>query len=106
MILGILGVLALGVYLLMGTDQDYFHYTSYALFGVGFLLFVVMIFLRKKINMTAALFSETCAGVQNNPGVFVTSTITFAIVAGFLAYWLATSIYLYSIPGTCISYSS
>jgi len=71
---------------------------AYCLFGVAFLLVVVAIFLRKKINLTCALFTECCRGVQHNPALIAIGSIVFAILAVFVAYWVAGFIWLYSIP--------
>jgi len=44
------------------------------------------------------MFAECCKGVQQNPGIFGVAFITFAMLAAFLVYWVASFIFLYSIP--------
>jgi len=61
---------------------------------------MVTIFLRKKITLTGALFTEASRGVQNNWGIFPVSVLIFLVLAGFLAFWVSSFVYLYSIPAS------
>jgi len=76
---------------------------GYCLFGIAFLLALVVVFLRNKIALTSAMFSETCKGVQNSPSLFVVALVTLCLVIGFSAYWTTSFVYLYSIPGDSIN---
>jgi len=104
-ILGIALVIAGGVYSLilgMNQNQESLQIFSYCLFGLAFLLLVAVIFLRKKINLTAELFNECCRGVQHNPALFISATVMFICISVFVAYWVMGFIFLFSIPGESI----
>jgi hypothetical protein len=101
MFLGVIAVIAVGVYLLslgFSKHNQGLKIASYCVFGVAAILIVIIFFLRKKIAFTAALFTETCKGVNHNPGVIFVGLIVFAALAVFTAYWVCQFIYLYSIP--------
>jgi len=101
--LGIVAVIAIGFYFLSIGFQKHssnLRILSYCLFGLGAILLVVVFFLRKKIALTAAMFTETCKGVNHNPGVIFVGILIFAIMAVFIAYWIAGFVYLYSIPAS------
>jgi len=100
-IAGIFAVLAVAVYVLaLGIKQGNNNYriTSYVLFGLGALLLIIVFFFRSRINLTAALFKETCRGVQFNPAIFLVAAITLVFFVAFTAYWVTQFVYLYSIP--------
>jgi len=71
---------------------------SWVVFAFAAILVLIVIFLRKRINLTAAMFTECCRGVQYNPGLFVVSSAMASVLALFVVYWVASFIYLYSIP--------
>jgi hypothetical protein len=94
LILGILGVVALGFAAIkVGMVK-----VSWVIFAFAAILVLIVIFLRKRINLTAAMFTECCRGVQHNPGLFVVSSAMAGVLALFVVYWIASFIYLYSIP--------
>eukprot|EP01118_Nematostelium_gracile_P006339 TRINITY_DN203_c0_g1_i3.p2 TRINITY_DN203_c0_g1~~TRINITY_DN203_c0_g1_i3.p2 ORF type:complete len:436 (-),score=108.89 TRINITY_DN203_c0_g1_i3:37-1344(-) len=103
LILGVLSIIALGGYSLhMGikNGQSGFKTFSYITFGVAFLLVLAIFFLRKKIDLTAGLFKESCKGIQHNFfGLFGTTTIVFGLVVLLFLAWMFTLINLFSIPG-------
>eukprot|EP01133_Synstelium_polycarpum_P018881 gene18881-22584_t len=77
---------------------------GYCLAGCSVLLIVVIVYLRKSIDLTCAMFTETCRGIQRNPSVFVAGFVVVAFFAGFIAYWTSSFIYLFSIPGKAIEW--
>ncbi|EFA85656.1 hypothetical protein PPL_00885 [Heterostelium album PN500] len=70
------------------------------------LLIAVILYLRKSIDLTCAMFTETCRGVQRSPTVFVVGFIIILFFVGFIAYWTSSLIYLFSIPGHNIEWGS
>jgi len=72
--------------------------TSYAIFALAAILLVVVFLLRKKIELTSALFAECCKGFQHNPAILVIGTLVFVGLAAFTIFWVAQFIFLYSIP--------
>eukprot|EP01132_Coremiostelium_polycephalum_P005801 gene5801-7214_t len=77
---------------------------GYCLMASIILLIFVILYLRKNIDLTCAMFTETCRGVQNSPSVFITTFVIVAAFLGFLAYWTSTFVYLFSIPGETIDF--
>ncbi|GAM25439.1 hypothetical protein SAMD00019534_086140 [Acytostelium subglobosum LB1] len=72
---------------------------------LGLLLVGVVVYLRRSIDLTCAMFTETCRGVQRSPSVFVTGIVVILFFIGFLAYWTSSFVYLFSIPGHNIHWS-
>jgi hypothetical protein len=106
MFAGVAAVAALGGYFLnMGLKEQNEGMKIVAIITLvlAALLLVVIFFLRKKIALTCAMFTETCRGVQHNPALIPVSLIVLAIFLGFAAYWVSSFIYLYSIPGESIN---
>ncbi|KAM9958945.1 hypothetical protein ACTFIW_012535 [Dictyostelium discoideum] len=66
-------------------------------------LVVVIVYLRKSIDLTCAMFTETCRGVQRSPSVFVIASLVVLFFIGFIAYWTSSFIYLFSIPGSTVN---
>jgi len=105
LIVGLLAIVAAGVFFLhLGIQKgsSSLKITSYAIFGVAAILIIVVFLLRKKIELTSALFAECCKGFQHNPMILLIGIITFFMLAAFTAYWVAQFIYLYSVPGDSI----
>lgn len=99
--LGVFVLVALGTYLLIsGLHKSNFgmQVTSYIAFGAAFIVLVIVIFLRKKIALTAALFEECCRGIEHNPGVFAVSMIITLGFTSFVAFWSTAQVYLFSVP--------
>jgi len=98
---GLLLILAVGVVLFVAgdnKDNNTLKIVSYCVFGLSVLLFLGILFLRKKINLTAVLFAEACRGVTATPSVFIVSLIVVCIFSAFCVWWVAVFIYLYSVP--------
>lgn len=107
--LGVAAVIGLGGYFLrMGFQENdsSIQITAYCLFGLAALLILAIIFLKNKITLTCAMFTETCRGVQHNPALFPVASIVVAAFLVFATYWVASFIYLYSIPGQSINPNS
>lgn len=105
LIAGILAVVALGIYVLnMGMKQndDGIKVVAYVIFGLDVLLVFLIIFLRKKIALTCAMFKEACRGVQHNTALFPVLVLVVAVFLGFAAFWVASFIYLWSIPDSTV----
>jgi len=101
LVVGLLAVIGAGVFFLhLGVQKgsSSLKITSYAIFGIALLLLVVLFFLRSKIALTSALFSECCKGFQHNPSILLVGISIFFVLAVFTAYWISQFIYLYSIP--------
>jgi len=98
---GIALIVAVGIYLLViGSEKNNSHLriVSYCIFVVAALFVIVIIYLRSRIALTCELFKETCLGIQYNPSVFLVAAIIIGVFILFVAYWMASFIYLYSIP--------
>lgn len=105
LILGILAVVAIGVYLLslgFSKGDKGLKIASYCVFAVAAILLIIVFFLRKKIQLTAALFTECCKGLNHNPGIIFVGILVFMMMAAFLAYWTLQFVYLYSIPSSTV----
>jgi len=104
-VLGLLAVVGAGIFFLhLGLERgsSSLKITSYAIFGVAAILIVVVFFLRKKIELTSALFAECCKGFQHNPTILMVGILVFLMLAAFTVYWVAQFIFLYSIPGDSV----
>jgi len=105
LVAGVVAVAGLGGYVLnMGTKQDdtSIKIVSYVIFGLDVLLVLLIIFLRKKISLTCAMFKEACRGVQHNPALFVALAIVVAAFLAFVAFWVSSFMYLWSIPDSSV----
>jgi len=103
--LGIAGVIAGSIYMFaLGTKhgESWLKILSYVGFAVAFLLVVAVIFLRKRIALTAALFTECCHGVQHNPSLFVIGLAIVVLFGAFAMFWISSFVYLYSVPGKTV----
>jgi hypothetical protein len=101
LIAGVLAVVALGGYVLnMGMKQksEGIMVVAYVIFGLDALLVLLIIFLRKKIALTCAMMKEACRGVQHNTLLLPVLAVVVAVFLGFAAFWVASFIYLWSIP--------
>jgi hypothetical protein len=99
---GVAVLIALGVYLFTlgqsNTSDSSLRWLGVICWIVAVVLAIVTFFLRKKIALTAALFKEACRGVNHNPAVYVVTLIIIALLVGFLAFWLSSFVYLFSVP--------
>lgn len=108
LIAGIAAVIGLGAYVVnMGIKQNdsSVKIVGYVIFGLDVLLVLLLIFLRKKISLTCAMFKEACRGVQHNPALFVALAIVVTAFLGFVAFWVSSFIYLWSIPDESVEVS-
>lgn len=101
LVVGVLAVVGLGGYVLnMGMKQksEGIMVVAYVIFGLDALLVLIIIFLRKKIALTCAMMKEACRGVQHNQLLLPVLALVVAVFLGFAAFWVASFIYLWSIP--------
>lgn len=101
LIVGVFAVIGLGGYVLnMGMEQDQqdIKIVSYVIFGLAFLLLLLIIFLRKKISLTCAMIKEACRGVQHNTLLLPVLALVVVAFLGFAAFWVSSFVYLWSIP--------
>ncbi|EGG17189.1 hypothetical protein DFA_08176 [Cavenderia fasciculata] len=104
--LGVALVVCLGgVFVFIGRkeDSEATQIVGYCLMASTIILIAVIIYLKKSIDLTCAMFTETCRGVQRNPSVFIVGFLVIIAFVGFLAYWTSSFIYLFSIPGQSIT---
>jgi len=97
---GILAMIAAGVYVLIvgiRKDNSDVKIVSYVIFGIAFLMAVAVVFLRKKIALTTALFAECCRGIQHNPTIFLIATIVVALFTAFIGFWSTSFVFLFSV---------
>jgi len=102
-------VVVLGVYFVhMGAQRssEGMSIVGYVAFGAAFVLLCIVVFLRKKIELTAAMITETCRGVQSNLILFPVALLVIAAFLAFSTYWVASFVYLYSIPGDTVEVNS
>lgn len=105
LVAGVVAVIALGGYILnMGLKQhnEGIEVVAYVIFGLGALFVLLIIFLRKKIALTCAMFKEACRGVQHNTMLFPVLVIIVAAFLAFAAFWVSAFIYLWSIPDSSV----
>jgi len=105
LVVGVGAVLGLGGYILsigFKQDQDAYKYVAYVIFLLDAIFVLLIIFLRKKIALTAAMFKEACRGVQSNIELIPVSAIVVAGFLGFAAFWVASFVYLWSIPTSSV----
>jgi len=101
LIVGVLAVLGLGAFVLnMGIKQkqEGIMVVAYVIFALDVLLVLLIFFLRKKIALTCSMFKEACRGIQHNTMLFPVLAIVVAVFLAFAAFWVASFIYLWSIP--------
>lgn len=101
LVAGVLAVVGLGGYVLnMGMKQksEGIMVVAYVIFGLDAILVLLIIFLRKKIALTCAMMKEACRGVQHNTLLLPVLAVVVAVFLGFAAFWVASFIYLWSIP--------
>eukprot|EP01117_Protostelium_nocturnum_P010265 TRINITY_DN368_c0_g1_i1.p1 TRINITY_DN368_c0_g1~~TRINITY_DN368_c0_g1_i1.p1 ORF type:complete len:512 (+),score=171.26 TRINITY_DN368_c0_g1_i1:113-1648(+) len=100
---GIGMVLASAVYFLtegVQRNNSSMRIVSYVIFGVAVLLFVCLLFLRKKIALTHVLFKECCEGIKARPSLVFISLLVVGMFAAFSVFWTASLFFLYSVPQT------
>jgi len=105
LIIGVLAVAGLGGFVLnMGfkQDQEGIMVVAYVIFALDAILVLLIFFLRKKIALTCAMFKEACRGIQHNTALFPVLAIVVAVFLGFAALWVASFIYLWSIPSDTV----
>lgn len=105
LIVGVCAIIGLGGYVLrMGMQQEQtgIKVVGFVIFGLAALLVVLIIFLRKKIALTCAMFKEACRGVQHNTALLPVLVLVVAVFLGFAAFWVASFIYLWSIPDSTV----
>lgn len=105
LVVGVFAVVGLGGYVLnmgMKQDNDSIKIVSYVVFGLAALLVLLIIFLRKKIALTCAMIKEACRGVQHNTLLFPVLAIIVAALLAFFAFWVASFMYLWSIPDSSV----
>jgi len=108
LVVGVVALVGLGVYVVkegMKQGQNDIKIVGYVIFGLDALLVLLIIFLRKKIALTCAMFKEACRGVQHNPALFVALSIVVAGFLAFAAFWVSSFIYLWSIPDSSVQIS-
>lgn len=88
----------------MKQQEDGMKYVAYVIFGLDALLVLLVIFLRKKIALTCAMFKEACRGVQHNNGLFPVLAVIVVAFLGFAAFWVSSFVYLWSIPDTSVEF--
>lgn len=101
LVAGVVAVVGLGGYVLkMGLEQksEGIQIVAYVIFGLDVLLVLLIIFLRKKIALTCAMIKEACRGVQHNTLLLPVLVIIVAAFLAFAAFWVASFVYLWSIP--------
>jgi hypothetical protein len=105
LVAGVLAVVGLGGYVLnMGLKQNDngIDIVAYVIFGLAALFVFLIIFLRKKIALTCAMVKEACRGVQHNTALFPVLAIIVGVFVAFAAFWVASFIYLWSIPDASV----
>jgi len=102
LVLGVALVIAVAAFSLaigINKDNNGLRIFSYCVFGFAVILVIAIVFLHKKINLTAALFTECCKGIQHNfIGLFTATLLVFTLLVAFIGAWIYTFINLYSIP--------
>lgn len=107
LVAGVVAIIGLGGYVLnMGMQQKDQGITivGYVLFGLAAILALAIVFLRKKIALTCAMFKEACRGVQHNNALFPVLAIVVSVFLGFAAVWVSSFIYLWSIPDSSVAF--
>lgn len=59
-----------------------------------FVLIIVLIAMRRRIQLAIAILKEAGRVLADEPTLFFVPLCIFVLIAGFLAYWIATSLYL------------
>jgi hypothetical protein len=80
------------------------QYTGYAFYGLAFIYFCMIVFLRKRINLAIAIVKEASSAIQAMPMLVITPIIMAVFVIGFLAYWIAVACYIMSIYSPTVTY--
>ncbi|KYR02071.1 hypothetical protein DLAC_00870 [Tieghemostelium lacteum] len=103
--LGVALVAVLGIlFVMLGRKEssEATQIVGYCLAASTLLLICVIVYLKKNIDLTCAMYTETVRGIQNRPSVFGTAFICIAVFLGFITFWTASSVYLFSIPGEAV----
>lgn len=101
MALGVLASLVVGIYWLATGVRDSnttFQVGGGVALGASVLLLCLVLFLRKRIDLTAALFRQTTLALQQTPSLLLTTCVYGALVIAAVAWFGSTWVYLYSIP--------
>jgi len=101
LVAGVVAIIGLGGYVLnmgMKQQQEGIMVVGYVIFGLAALLVLLIILLRNKIALTCAMFKEACRGVQHNTALFPVLAVVVAAFLAFAAFWVASFVYLWSIP--------
>jgi len=100
-LVAVLGILFVGLGRKESSEST--QIVGFCLIASTILLICVIVYLRKSIDLTCAMFTETCRGVQRSPSVFIVGALVVLAFAGFLAYWTSSFVYLFSIPGHTVN---
>ncbi|KAF2073884.1 hypothetical protein CYY_004808 [Polysphondylium violaceum] len=100
-LVAVLGILFVGLGRKESSEST--QIVGFCLIASTILLICVIVYLRKSIDLTCAMFTETCRGVQRSPSVFIVAGIVVLAFVGFLAYWTSSFVYLFSIPGHTVN---
>ncbi|EGC38805.1 hypothetical protein DICPUDRAFT_148495 [Dictyostelium purpureum] len=104
--IGVALVAALGImFISLGRKEssESTQIVGYCLCACTLLLVILIVYLRKSIDLTCAMFTETCRGIQRSPSVFIVGALIVVFFLGFIAYWTSSFIYLFSIPGSTVN---
>jgi hypothetical protein len=66
--------------------------------SLALLLLCLVIALRSRLALSAALIKEACRAVNDSPSLLLAGLAILAAYAVFVVWWVASMIYIYSIP--------
>ena len=92
--LGLAMVSGLGLYLFFSGETG-LRYGSYAVFAIVVIMLLAIIFIRKKVALTAALMKESVTGVNHStPSIYIASVIIILLLVAYYAFWTSSMLYL------------
>eukprot|EP01006_Ploeotia_vitrea_P053997 TRINITY_DN67836_c7_g1_i1.p1 TRINITY_DN67836_c7_g1~~TRINITY_DN67836_c7_g1_i1.p1 ORF type:complete len:504 (+),score=44.60 TRINITY_DN67836_c7_g1_i1:22-1533(+) len=102
-VLGVVGFLAGGIallsYAISHGHEKVLEALGFVCLGVAVIAAFIVFLLRKKIDFTATLIQEACSGLFHNLSLFtLVAPIMFALLVGYVAFWVVSIVYLSCIP--------
>jgi len=82
------------------TQQLIVQVFAYIFLGVSILIFVLLVFLRKRIKLAIAIIKEASSALRNNFCVSFFPLVQYLIYAVILAYWVIVALFLASVYKT------
>lgn len=92
----LIGGLSFGYTLLNNAEKDIEKYISYAIFGITFICFLMIIFARNRIKIAIQVIKSAGRAIGDMPMIIFFPILPLIITIGFFFSWIYAAIYIFS----------